>query len=122
MRPIDRNKRQEVWLYLSSVDFTSWSRVDLMSPDFQRQVERLFIHFVQRNRNFFGEQGRRRMSDVRMLISSCAISVTEGLRSHLKGNQQGNPLFGSPRPVSAWSSTNVTNHTELNWEQVVSRT
>ena len=35
-RPVDRSKRQEVWLYLSSVDFTAWNRVDLMSPDFQR--------------------------------------------------------------------------------------
>src|SRR5437763_5745029 len=96
MRPIDRTKRQEVWLYLSSVDFTSWSRVDLMSPDFQRQIERLFIHFVQRNRSFFGEQGRKRMTDVRVLISSCATSITEGLRSHLKGQPKSNPLFGSP--------------------------
>ena len=29
MRPVDRTKRQEVWLYLSSVDFTAWSRIDL---------------------------------------------------------------------------------------------
>src|SRR5713101_3967925 len=70
MRPVDRSKRQEVWLYLSSVDLSAWGRVDLMSPDFQRQVERLFIHFVQRNRSFFGEQGRKRMSDVRMLLSA----------------------------------------------------
>ena len=53
-RPVDRAKRQEVWLYLSSVDFTSWNRIDLMSNDFQYQIERLFIHFVQRNRSFFG--------------------------------------------------------------------
>jgi len=122
MRPVDRTKRQEVWLFLSSVDFTSWSRVDLMSPDFQRQIERLFIHFVQRNRNFFGEQGRKRMVDVRMLISSCASSVTEGLRSHLKGYQQSNSHFGSPRPVFSWSATNVTGHPEPNWEQLASRT
>ena len=60
-RPVDRAKRQEVWLYLSSVDFTAWNRVDLMSPEFQHQIERLLIHFVQRNRNFFGEQGRKRI-------------------------------------------------------------
>src|SRR6266536_4953781 len=70
MRPVDRAKRQEVWLFLSSVDFTSWSRVDLTSADFEHQIERLFIQFVQRNRAFFGDQGRRRMSDVRMLINS----------------------------------------------------
>src|SRR6266852_6944052 len=81
-RPVDRTKRQEVWLYLSSVDFTAWNRVDLMSPDFQHQVERLFIHFVLRNRSFFGQQGRKRMSDVRMLISSCALLVAEGMRGH----------------------------------------
>src|SRR5438270_11879061 len=88
MRPVDRAKRQEVWLYLSSVDFTAWSRVDLMSPDFQRYIERLLIQFVQRNRSFFGEQGRRRMSDIRMLISSCAAAVTEGLRRHLTSRAQ----------------------------------
>ena len=57
MRPVDRAKRQEVWLYLSSVDFTSWNRIDLMSPDFPRSIERLFIQFVQRNRSFLGNKG-----------------------------------------------------------------
>src|SRR6266849_3059278 len=90
MRPVDRAKRQEVWLYLSSVDFTTWSRVDLMSPDFQRQIERLFILFVQRNRSFFGQQGRKRMFDIRMLISACAALVAQGLRNHLTGQKQGN--------------------------------
>src|SRR5579871_2557957 len=55
MRPVDRAKRQEVWLYLSSFDFTAWSRVDMMSSELQYHIERLFIQFVQRNRSFFGE-------------------------------------------------------------------
>ena len=93
MRPVDRAKRQEVWQYLSAVDFNVWGRVDLLSPDFQRQVERLFIHFVQRNRTFFGAQGRKRMFDVRLLITTCASKVVEGLRGHLMG-QQTIPPFG----------------------------
>jgi hypothetical protein len=119
-RPIDRAKRQEVWLYLSAVDFTAWSRIDLMSADFQHQVERLFIHFVQRNRSFFGEQGRKRMSDIRMLIGSSALTVVQGLRGHLTG-QQNNPPFGSPRPVSTWSTTN-TGRPEPGWEQLAQNT
>src|SRR6266581_9663033 len=103
-RPVDRSKRQEVWLYLSSFDFTTWNRVDLMSTDFQHYVERLFIHFVQRNRSFFGDQGRKRMSDIRLLISSSAASVVEGLRGHLMNRQQGNSSFGSPRPAQNWST------------------
>ena len=99
-RPVDRSKRQEVWQYLNAVDFNVWGRVDVDSPDFQRQVERLFIHFVQRNRSFFGEQGRKRMSDVRALISSCSTALADGLRGHLRGEQE-NPPFGSPRPVSS---------------------
>src|SRR6266567_3533523 len=122
MRPVDRNKRQEVWLYLSSVDFNAWGRVDLMSPDFQRQVERLFIHFVQRNRSFFGEQGRKRMSDVRMLLNSTALLVVEGLRSHLMGRQPTNPPFGTPRLVSSWATTNGSGYFEPGWEQIVSTT
>ncbi len=116
MRPVDRKKRQEVWLYLSSVDFTAWSRIDLTSPDFQHQIERLFIQFVQRNRSFFGDQGRRRMSDIRMLISSCAVTVTQGLRNHLTGQKQNTPPFGSPRPVVSWASTNGKE--ESGWEQI----
>src|SRR5437773_2664616 len=92
-RPVDRSKHQEVWLYLSSFDFTSWNRVDLMSPDFQYQIERLFIHFVQRNRNFFGEQGRKRMADLRMLISTSALAVAQGLRGHLSGKAPNNLPF-----------------------------
>ncbi len=115
-------QRQEVWLYLSSVDFTVWNRFDLMSPDFQYQVERLFIHFVQRNRSFFGEQGRKRMADIRMLISTSATSVVQGLRDHLTGNSQSNPAFGSPRRVSSWSATNSTGRPELTWEQIGQRT
>ncbi len=121
-RPVDRAKRQEVWLYLSSVDFTAWNRVDLMSLEFQHQIERLLIHFVQRNRNFFGEQGRKRMSDIRMLISTSATSVVQGMRGHLTGHRQNNPPFGSPRPVVSWSTTNVTGRIERSWDSTAPAT
>ncbi len=122
MRPVDRAKRQEVWLFLSSVDFTSWGRVDLMSPDFQHQIERLFIQFVQRNRAFFGDQGRKRMSDVRMLINSSATSVAQGLRNHLTGQRQGGQPFGSPRPAISWSHSVIVGAVEPGWEQIASTT
>ncbi|GCE17270.1 hypothetical protein [Dictyobacter kobayashii] len=124
MRPVDRTKRQEVWLYLSSVDFTAWSRIDLMSPDFQNQLERLFIQFVQRNRNFFGDQGRRRMSDIRLLISSCASTVAQNLRNHLTGQKPapGNPPFGSPRPVVSWATPTISGRAEPGWEQIATAT
>ena len=93
-----------------------------MSPEFQHQIERLLIHFVQRNRNFFGEQGRKRMSDIRMLISTSATSVVQGMRGHLTGQRQNNPPFGSPRPVFSWSTTNVTGHVERAWEQMLPAT
>jgi len=121
-RPVDRSKRQEVWLYLSSVDFTSWNRVDLMSPDFQYHIERLIIHFVQRNRSFFGEQGRKRMADIRMLIGSSALSVAQGLRGHLSGSPRNNPPFGSPRPVSSWSTLSITGRPEPGWDQIAPST
>src|SRR6266566_849771 len=105
-RPVDRAKRQEVWLYLSSVDFTAWNRIDLMSNDFQYQIERLFIHFVQRNRSFFGEQGRKRMADIRMLIGTSASSIVQGLRGHLSGKT----ITSVPRPV------------EKSWEQMAPAT
>lgn len=119
-RPVDRSKRQEVWLYLSSFDFTAWNRVDLMSPDFQHHVERLFIHFVQRNRSFFGEQGRKRLADIRMLIGTSALSVVQGMRRHLMGQHQNNPPFGSPRPVVSWSTINTSRRLEPTWEQISS--
>jgi hypothetical protein len=121
MRPVDRSKRQEVWQYLNAVDFNVWGRVDVDSPDFQRQVERLFIHFVQRNRNFFGEQGRRRMTDVRTLIASCSLTLAEGLRGHLRGRPE-HPPFGSPRPVYSWSTANIAGHPEPPWEQILTNT
>jgi hypothetical protein len=96
MRPVDRAKRQEVWLFLSSVDFTSWSRIDLTTPDLQHQVERLFIQFVQRNRAFFGQQGRKRMPDVRLLINSSASSVIEPI-----GTCHGLNSPNSPRMVTS---------------------
>jgi hypothetical protein len=119
MRPVDRLKRQEVWQYLGSVDFNAWGRIDLMSPDFQRQVERLLIYFVQRNRTFFGEQGRKRMADIRMLINTSSISIVEGLKGHLTGRSNG---FGNPRPVNSWANSNVTKHPEPTWEQLVAPT
>jgi hypothetical protein len=119
MRPVDRTKRQEVWQYLGSVDFTAWGRIDLMSPEFQRQVERLLIYFVQRNRAFFGEQGRKRMADIRMLINTSSISIVEGLRGHLTGKPNG---FGNPRPVNSWLNSNVTKRSEPTWEQLLAPT
>jgi hypothetical protein len=121
MRPVDRAKRQEVWQYLNAVDFNVWGRVDVDSPDFQRQVERLFIHFVQRNRNFFGPQGRKRMIDVRSLITSTSNALAEGVRGYLRG-KPGYPPFGSPRPVSSWMTTNATGRAEPSWEQILSST
>ncbi len=124
MRPVDRAKRQEVWLYLSSVDFTAWNRIDLMSLDFQRSIERLFIQFVQRNRSFFGEQGRKRMSDVRMLITSTSTTVAQGLRNHVMGQHQGRQgisAFGSPRQAVSWT-TSGKGYVELTWEQIVTTT
>ena len=120
-RPIDRAKRQEVWLYLSSVDFTAWSRVDLTSTDFPRHIERLFIQFVQRNRSFFGAQGRRRMPDIRLSIATCAGSVAQRLRNHLTG-QQNTPLFGSPRPSLSWTATPISGRPEPIWEQIMAST
>lgn len=123
MRPVDRAKRQEVWLYLSAVDFTAWNRVDLMSPDFQRNIERLLILFVQRNRSFFGEQGRKRLSDIRMLINSSAASVVQGLRAHITGQRQvGSLPFGSPRPVVSWSAPSTNEQREPSWEQIATNT
>ncbi|MGB8345730.1 MAG: hypothetical protein WCD86_12660 [Ktedonobacteraceae bacterium] len=121
-RPVDRAKRQEVWLYLSSFDFTAWNRVDIMSPEFQRQIERLFILFVQRNRNFFGEQGRKRMSDIRLLIGSSSTTVVQGLRNHLSGQRQNNPPFGSPRPASSWITPNTNGNVDAGWEQIAQST
>jgi hypothetical protein len=122
MRPVDRKKRQEVWLYLSSVDFTAWNRIDLTTPEFQHQIERLFIQFVQRNRSFFGNQGRRRMSDIRMLISVCAVTVVQGLRNHLTGQKQNVPPFGAPRPVVSWGTLSISGKAEPSWEQISTST
>ncbi len=122
VRPVDRAKRHEVWLYLSSIDFTAWNCVDLMSPDFQHQMERLFIMFVQRNRSFFGEQGRKRMSDIRMLINTSSSSLVLGLRNHITGQKQGSPPFGSPRPTISWSTNSVSGRSEPSWEQIGSMT
>jgi len=119
MRPVDRTKRQEVWQYLGSVDFSAWGRIDLLSGDFQRQIERLFIHFVQKNRNFFGEQGRKRMTDIKMLIGTASSSVVQGLRAHLTGRPSS---FGNPRPVASWAKSNVTGRPEPGWDQVVATT
>jgi hypothetical protein len=120
MRPVDRAKRQEVWTFLNSFDFNAFSRIDVTSPDFQRQVERLLIQFVQRNRAFFGQQGRKRMADVRTLITSTSISVTEGLRGHLSG--RATTPFGSARPVTSWSKPAVSGRLEPGWEQIVNST
>jgi hypothetical protein len=119
MRPVDRAKRQEVWQYLGSIDFNTWGRIDLMSPDLQRQVERLLIYFVQRNRTFFGEQGRKRMIDIRMLISTSSTSIVEGLRGHLTGRSKS---FGNPRPVTSWVNSNITKRPEPTWEQLATPT
>jgi hypothetical protein len=119
MRPVDRAKRQEVWHYLNAIDLSTWSRLDLTSPDFQRHVERLFIQFVQRNRNFFGEQGRKRMADIRTLINTSAASVVQGLYAHLTSRDRNSSTFGGPRPVVSWSASG---HPEVGWEQMAQAT
>lgn len=116
MRPVDRAKRHEVWSFLSGYDFSAWNRVDILSPDFQRQVERLLIQYIQRNRAFFGEQGRKRMPDIRAMINSSSTTVIEGLRGHVTGKKSSALAFGSPRPVVSWA--NVSEKASLSWEQI----
>jgi hypothetical protein len=62
------------------------------------------------------------MPDVRMLITLCAAHVVDGLRGHLMGRQPSNPPFGSPRPATSWSATNLSGRPEPSWEQIVSAT
>ena len=62
------------------------------------------------------------MADIRMLIGTSALLVVQGLRGHLMGQHQQNPPFGSPRPVSSWSATNITGRSEPTWDQISSST
>src|SRR5256885_16713342 len=71
-RPVDRSKRQEVWLYLSSFDFTAWSRVDLMWPDFQLKSERSSTHFGNETATSFADQDVNALPEFRMLIKRLA--------------------------------------------------
>lgn len=118
MRPVDREKRQEVWLYLSSIDFRVWNDVDVTSPGFRHQIEHIFIRFVQQNNNFYGQQGRKRITDIRMLISACASQVTKGLHEYLLNHQEKASLFGSPRPVPSWATVNPSMRSDPSWEQI----
>jgi hypothetical protein len=99
-RPVDREKRQEIAQYLSSVSFSSLDRVDVRSPDLRRFLERLLLRYIEVNPVLGRQQYARRLSEMRATVPRAAAQIQRGLVALTEGSA---PAFGARRPVVSWS-------------------
>jgi hypothetical protein len=99
-RPVDREKRQEIAQYLSSVSFSSLERVDVRSPELRRYLERLLLRYIEVNPVLGRQQFTRRQSELRASVPRAAAQIQRGLVALAEG---GAPAFGAHRQGMTWS-------------------
>lgn len=114
-RPVDRRKRQEVWAYVSGINFHPLEAMDASSMDFRRFVERVFLRYIDLNRALMATASARQVAAVRARVPQLALSVARGLADYLVLGETS--TFGQARLVESWgASRNRAN--DLSWEQI----
>ena len=114
-RPVDRRKRQEVWAYVSGVNFSPIGSMDVGSMDFRRFVERVFLRYVDMNRALMATASARQIGAARARVPQLAMSVGRGLADYLVLSEAS--TFGQARLVESWGTTRSAQH-EPAWEQI----
>ncbi|HEU5368492.1 MAG TPA: hypothetical protein VFU69_08515 [Ktedonobacterales bacterium] len=114
-RPVDRRKRQEVWAYVSSINFNPLANMDAASMDFRRFVERAFLRYIDTNRALAAVASARQVATLRARVPQLAAAVARGLADYLVLGEAS--TFGQARLVESWGATRK-GATELTWEQI----
>src|ERR1051326_1986513 len=114
-RPVDRRKRQEVWAYVSGVNFNPLANMDVSSMDFRRFVERVFLRYIDLNRALVATASARQIAAVRARVPQLAMSVARGLADYLVLSEAS--TFGQARLLESWGVAR-TGLKEPTWEQI----
>ncbi len=114
-RPVDRRKRQEVWAYVSSINFNPLANMDAASMDFRRFVERAFLRYIDTNRALTAAASARQVAALRARVPHLAAAVARGLADYLVLGEAS--TFGQARLVESWGATRA-GATEPTWEQI----
>jgi hypothetical protein len=115
MRPVDRRKRQEVWSYVSGVNFHPLEGMEATSMDFRRFVERIFLRYIDLNRALMSKASARQVAAVRARVPQLAASVARGLADYLVLSEAS--TFGQARLIESWGA-NRSGLSEPTWEQI----
>ncbi len=99
-RPVEREKREEVARYLSSVNFDALARADVRSPEVRRFVERLLLRYIEVNPLLARPWLARRLDEMRARVPRLAAGVQRGL---IELSEGGAPSFGARRAAASWS-------------------
>ncbi len=114
-RPVDRRKRQEVWSYVSGVNFRPLEGMEASSMEFRRFVERVFLRYIDLNRALMTKASARQVAAVRARVPQLAASVARGLADYLVLNEAS--TFGMARMVESWGASR-SGVAEPTWEQI----
>lgn len=104
-RPIDRAKRDEVDIFLQSVNFGPVERTDLTSPEIRRFIEHLFQRYIEVNGMLSRPQVARRAPEMRSRALRVAAEMQRGLLGYLDGTV---PNFGVRPPRRSWVGKSAT--------------
>lgn len=116
VRPVGRAKRQEIADFVQTINFTPLDQTEVSSAEVRRFFEKLFLRYLEVNREVGRPAARRRLPGLRADAPRAAADVQRGLVA-LAAGAPGS--FGVARPVPSWSPTTTRGpRREARWEQV----
>lgn len=99
-RPVDREKREEIARFLSSVAIGDLERTDVRSPEVRRFLERLLLRYINVNPLLARPWYARRLAEMRAGVPRVAAAIQRGLVELSEG---GAPTFGARRSAPSWT-------------------
>ncbi|GEM_PF-1062609 len=118
MRPLDQAKRDEVALFVNSINFSPLDYTDVSSAEVRRFIERALLRYTEINPALTQAHQARRATELRAAIPQLAAEFQRSMQAFLNGAA---PSFGGRRPTPLWS-TAVANDSRLPPEERVHNT
>ncbi|HUY76078.1 MAG TPA: hypothetical protein VMV29_04865 [Ktedonobacterales bacterium] len=100
-RPVDQAKRDEIALFLNSVNLAPLNTTDVASPELRRFVERLFLRYLEVNPALTHPRQARRAPELHSQTPRLAADFQRSLQAFLNGAA---PAFGARRPPTVWAT------------------
>ncbi len=100
-RPVDKAKRDEIALFLHSINLAPLDATDVASPEVRRFVERLFLRYIEVNPALTHPRQARRLPELHAQAPRLAADFQRALQAFVNGAA---PNFGARRQPAQWAT------------------